>query len=241
MKRSVFLFVLLCYLQCLGTAQQRSTDIELQNVTYPFPVQYFNFTEQKQALHMAYMDVKPAQPNGRTVLLLHGKNFSGAYWDSTAARLLQAGYRVIMPDQIGFGKSSKPTAFQYSFQLLALNTKKLLDSLKIDTVTVLGHSMGGMLATRFALMFPQHVRKLILENPIGLEDYKTLVPYQSVDQLYAAELKQDAAKMKAYQQENYYGGSWKPAYDKWLALNNQAGLRVKSIRPLPGTVHLLLK
>jgi pimeloyl-ACP methyl ester carboxylesterase len=78
--------------------------------------------------------------------------------------------------------------------------------------------MGGMLATRLALMFPQKVEKLILENPIGLEDYKTLVPYQSVDQLYAAELKQDPAKMKAYQQENYYGGNWKPAYDKWLAL-----------------------
>ena len=218
MKRAVLFICAVVLWMVAGYAQQQDPGIELQNTTYPFPVQYYNLTEQKQALHMAYMDVKPTRSNGHTVLLLHGKNFSGSYWDSTATRLQQAGYRVIIPDQVGFGKSSKPTAFQYSFQLLALNTKNLLDSLKVDKVLVLGHSMGGMLATRFALMFPPRVEKLVLENPIGLEDYKAFVPYQSVDQLYASELKQDAAKMKAYQQDNYYGGNWKPAYDKWLAL-----------------------
>src|SRR5919112_5057626 len=165
MKRTLFLFCATVFMLLRATAQPQATGIELQNITYPFPVQYFNLTEQKQALHMAYMDVKPLRANGHTVLLLHGKNFSGAYWDSTATHLQQAGYRVIMPDQIGFGKSSKPTMFQYSFQLLALNTKHLLDSLHIDKVLVLGHSMGGMLATRFALMYSQQVEKLVLENP----------------------------------------------------------------------------
>jgi len=220
MKRGILFLLVFAFATVTipARAQNNSGGIELQNFRYPFPVQYFNVTEQKQALRMAYMDVKPATPNGKTVLLLHGKNFSGAYWDSTATRLSAAGFRVIMPDQIGFGKSSKPTTFQYSFHLLAQNTKRLLDSLKIDSVYVLGHSMGGMLATRFALMYPQQVEKLILENPIGLEDYKRMVSYQSVDVLYAGELKQDVAKAKAYQQENYYGGAWKPAYDKWLAL-----------------------
>jgi len=165
---------------------------------------------------MAYMDVKPQQGNGKAVLLLHGKNFGGAYWDSTAKALTQQGYRVIMPDQIGFGKSSKPATLQYSFQLLARNTKALLDTLKVDKVSVLGHSMGGMLATRFTLMYPERVEKLILENPIGLEDYKVKVPYQSIDEAYQSELKQDYTKIKNYQLENYYGGQWKPAYDKWV-------------------------
>jgi len=46
---------------------------------------------------------------------LHGKNFSGAYWQDTMTALLAEGYRVVAPDQIGFGKSSKPAHFQYSF------------------------------------------------------------------------------------------------------------------------------
>jgi pimeloyl-ACP methyl ester carboxylesterase len=164
---------------------------------------------------MAYMDVQPKNPNGKNVLLLHGKNFSGLYWEQTASDLAKAGFRVIMPDQIGFGKSSKPD-IQYSFQLLAQNTKAVLDALKIAKVAVLGHSMGGMLATRFALMYPEMTDKLILENPIGLEDWKTVVPYQSVDSWYATELGQNYEKMKAYQTQSYYGGQWKPEYEKWL-------------------------
>lgn len=197
-------------------AQVKALGLQLEEFPYPYPVQYLKLDIQKQALQMAYMDVKPQQWNGKTVLLLHGKNFSGAYWDSTANALTEQGYRVIMPDQIGFGKSSKPTTLQYSFQLLARNTKALLDTLKVDKVSVLGHSMGGMLATRFALMYPERVEKLILENPIGLEDYKVKVPYQTVDQVYQNELKQDYAKIKNYQLENYYAGQWKPAYDKWV-------------------------
>ena len=64
---------------------------------------------------MAYMDVKPARPNGRTAVLLHGKNFCGATWQGTIAALTDAGYRVIAPDQIGFCKSSKPAQYQFSF------------------------------------------------------------------------------------------------------------------------------
>lgn len=168
---------------------------------------------------MAYMDVPPAAtPNGHTVMLLHGKNFNGAYWDSTAATLSRHGYRIIIPDQIGFGKSSKPPHLQYSFQQLARNTKALLDSLHISRVAVLGHSMGGMLAVRFALLYPETTEKLILENPIGLEDWKLKVPYQPVDNWYRSELKQGYPQIKQYQLDNYYAGQWKPAYEKWALL-----------------------
>jgi len=196
-------------------------DAELAGYEYPFPVHSFTFTIQGQTLKMAYMDVQPLKPNGKVVLLLHGKNFCGAYWDSTAMELSNNGYRVIIPDQIGFGKSTKPPHLQYSFQLLAQNTKALLDSLKISKTAVLGHSMGGMLATRFTLMYPQATEKLILENPIGLEDWKVKVPYQSVDKWYQGELQQNYEKIKQYQLDNYYAGQWKPAYEKWAAL--QAG------------------
>jgi pimeloyl-ACP methyl ester carboxylesterase len=155
---------------------------------------------------MAYMDVHPANPNGKVVVLLHGKNFNGAYWEQTAKVLSANGYRVIIPDQIGFGKSSKPKQLQYTFQLLAQHTKAILDTLKIERATILGHSMGGMLATRFALMFPERTAQLILSNPIGLEDWKTKVPYASVDKQYSKELKQNYDSMKKYQLANYYHG-----------------------------------
>ena len=167
---------------------------------------------------MAYMDVHPEKPNGKNVLLLHGKNFNGAYWETTANELKKKGYRVIIPDQVGFGKSWKPRQFQYSFELLASLTKGLLDSLKITNAIVIGHSMGGMLATRFALMYPDITEKLILENPIGLEDYKSKVPYQPVEFWYKNELKQDYNSLKKYQQENYYHGTWKPEYEKWVLI-----------------------
>lgn len=196
-------------------------DAELAGYEYPYPVNHITVKIQGQTLQMAYMDVQPVTPNGKAVMLLHGKNFCGAYWDSTASDLSKNGYRVIIPDQIGFGKSSKPAHLQYSFQLLAQNTKALLDTLKITRTAVLGHSMGGMLATRFALMYPDITDRLILENPIGLEDWKTKVPYQSADQWFEGELKQNYEKIKQYQLTNYYAGQWKPAFEKWAVL--QAG------------------
>jgi pimeloyl-ACP methyl ester carboxylesterase len=67
-------------------------------------------------------------------------------------------------------------------------------------------------------MYPKLVAKFILVNPIGLEDWKLHVPYADIDKQYKKELKQDYASLKKYQQENYYHGNWKPAYDKWLNL-----------------------
>ena len=123
---------------------------------------------------------------------------------------------MIIPDQIGFGKSSKPNKIQYSFQLLAQSTKAILDSAGVNKVFLLGHSMGGMLAARFALMYPGIVDKLILENPLGLEDWKLKVPYQTVEEWYAAELKQNYETMKQYQLTFYYNNQWKPEYDRWI-------------------------
>lgn len=188
----------------------------LENYAYPYPVKYITVSAQGQTLKMAYMDVKPAQFNGHTVMLLHGKNFCGAYWGRTAAALAEKGFRVVIPDQVGFGKSSKPGTLQYTFQLLAGATKALLDSLQINRVAVVGHSMGGMVATRFTLMYPAIVEKFILEDPIGLEDWKLKVPYQTVDGWYRRELQQNYGSLKKYETESYFHGVWSQAYDKWL-------------------------
>lgn len=216
-KVYVSVLILLASLQLSSQPQQlKPLDINLENYEYPFAVSYINLSAQQQSLKMAYMDVKPGKPNGKTVVLLHGKNFNGAYWRETAKVLSDKGYRVVIPDQVGFGKSSKPPYFQYTFQQLAQHTKGLLDSLGIAKAAVLGHSMGGMLATRFALMYPETTWKLILENPIGLEDWKLKVPYQSVNDWYRRELGQSYDKIKNYQLKSYYDNQWKPAYDEWV-------------------------
>ena len=212
-------FLFLFLLPCLLAGQVDSVvplDARLSDYAYPYPTQTLELETQQQSLEMVYMDERANQPNGKTIVLLHGKNFNGAYWGETMAWLLRFGYRVIVPDQIGFGKSSKPERYQFTFQQLAENTKQLLDTLGIDTTIVLGHSMGGMLATRYALMYPKNTEQLILVNPIGLEDWKVKVPYQTVDQWYAGEMDKNYDKIKAYQQENYYAGEWRPEYDRWV-------------------------
>ena len=192
-----------------------SYDATLSQYQYPYPIKYLGLKLENQSLKMAYMDVPAANKaaNAPVVVLLHGKNFFGAYWKNTISYLVQNGFRVIVPDQIGFGKSDKPS-LHYSFHLLAANTKKLLDTLGIKNVSLMGHSMGGMLATRFALMYPETTQKLILENPIGLEDYRQLVPFQSLDQAYATELKTTEASIRKYHQSYYT--KWQPVFDEWV-------------------------
>lgn len=212
MKRLIY-FVLIW--SSNAYAQQ---DILLSTYQYLYQVSYLELNSQHQQLKMAYMDVQPQNPNGKTVVLLHGKNFNGAYWKTTIAALSKGGYRVIAPDQVGFGKSSKPTGYQFTFQQLARNTKALLDHLGIRQIDLLGHSMGGMIAVRFTLMYPSYVKKLILVDPLGLEDWKRVAPYAPIDSGYQKEMKTDFAAARKYQQENYYHGTWKPAYDEWAKL-----------------------
>lgn len=189
----------------------------LERFTYAWPVETMTATVVGQPAEMAFMDVAPVRPNGRTVVLLHGKNFCGATWESTARALLAAGYRVIVPDQLGFCKSSKPAAAQYSFELLATLTHRLLQSRGVTRATIVGHSFGGMLAMRYAIMFPGEVERLVLVNPLGLVDRSEEgLPYTDVETLWAGEKRTSYPGIKAYQQQNYYHGSWRPAYDRWV-------------------------
>lgn len=198
-------------------ADFKPLDPELKNYPYPFEVSFHEVKFPKETYSMAYMLVSPKKVKD-TIVLLHGKNFSGAYWEKTASELLKDGHRLLIPDQIGFGKSSKPESFPYSFQLLATLTHEILEKHDIKKYTIIGHSMGGMLATRMALMYPQEVEKLLLVNPIGLEDWKTMVPYTDVRKLYAEELKKTAEDYRNYQKNVYFDGNWKPEYEKGIEI-----------------------
>jgi pimeloyl-ACP methyl ester carboxylesterase len=185
----------------------------LEGFPYPHPVKLLPLVVEGQDLRMAYMDVRPdGAGNGRTVLLLHGKNFPGAYWAATIDALVAAGYRVVVPDQVGFGRSSKADV-HYSFEQLAQNTRRLLDALSVPSAAVVGHSMGGMLAVRFALLYPESTDRLVLENPIGLEDYREKVPFTSIDVTYRNLLAPTREGLERFYRS--YFASWREAFGVW--------------------------
>ena len=187
-------------------------DAQLTAYQYDFTVRYFSIESQQHTLKMAYTFLQ-GKPDKPVVTLLHGKNFNAHYWTPTARYLNKQGYGVLIPDQIGFGKSSKPVHYQYSFAALAHHTQALMHSLNITKTIVMGHSMGGMLASRFALMYPQSTEILILLNPIGLENYLQYVEYKDPDFFYNIELAKTAESIKRYQQKNYYAGQWNERYE----------------------------
>lgn len=205
----------------LGGAAPDVPDLgpKLERFAYPFPVERLRIDVAGTPAEMAYMDVAPARPNGQAVVLLHGKNFCGATWKSAARALAGAGYRVLIPDQIGFCKSDKPREAQFSFAMLADNTARLMAARGIERAHVVGHSMGGMLAMRFAMLFPARVDRLVLVNPLGLVDRQAQgVPYAGVGTLLAEERQASFESIKRYQLANYYHGQWRPEYDRWVAM-----------------------
>lgn len=216
---SVFISVFVLCAPTYATGDLKATSVkynkELDGFEYPFEVKTFNFNSQNQDLKMRYMDIGDKEAK-KVIVLLHGKNFAGYYWEQVAQDLVNKKYRVIVPDQIGFGKSSKPEHYQYNFAQFALNTKSLLDSLNITKFDLVGHSMGGMLAVTFAVNYSPSIDKLILINPIGLEDYSQYVEYKDTNFFYKSQLNASAEKAINYQKKNYYDGKWSNKYEALL-------------------------
>jgi pimeloyl-ACP methyl ester carboxylesterase len=176
--------------------------IGLEGVAYPYPVNMLPLVNEGEQVRMAYMDVPPAKPNGRTVVLLHGRNFPSSYWAPVIRTLSDAGYRVLVPDQIGFGKSSKPV-FDLHFDVLARNTVTLLDHLQIKQADIVAHSLGGMLGVRLARAYPDRVAHLLLAAPIGLEDYRLYVPPTPTEKIMENEDKLTADAYRKQLVTNY--------------------------------------
>jgi pimeloyl-ACP methyl ester carboxylesterase len=195
--------------------------ITYEEIAYPYPVSYLPLTLYGQDVRMAYMDIPPAgAPNGRVVVMLHGMNFGGFYFSSPIEALRGAGFRVIVPDQIGFGRSSKPI-IPYNFHDMAANTRKLLQSLNVSKAVIFGHSMGGMLAARFSASYPDIAERTVICNPIGTTDVRWKNPWPSADDAYKATMAQSHDQL--YQGfhatiDRYFPGAWKPEYEKFVRI-----------------------
>ena len=210
----------------LGAApvSQDPVGIALENWPYPYPVSYLELTVQGQKLRQAYMDVAPTgKPNGRTALLFHGRNFPASYWKDVIAGLAADGYRVVATDQIGFGKSSKPD-LPANLDQFTRNTLALLDSLKLDKIDLIAHSMGGMVAVRFVRTYPERVRRLVLEAPIGLEDYRFTVPPVTDTFLYDREFSLTAEEYRKFLKIGYSLDLPDSAVDDFVTLRERLKL-----------------
>jgi len=95
---------------------------------------------------------------------------------------------------------------------MAAQTAALLDHLNVRRAVVVGHSMGGMLAVRFARNYPERTAKLVLEDPIGLEDYRMKVPPTPTEEQFRQELEKTPAALRKYIAG--YFVTWKPEYEK---------------------------
>ena len=195
--------------------------ITCEECPYPYPTSYLALTLYGQDVRMAFMDVPPlGTPNGQTVVLLHGNNFAGFYWGGPIDVLRKEGFRVVVPDQIGYGRSSKPI-IPYNFNDMARNTMLVLRSLGIPKAMIVGHSMGGMLAARFATQYPDVTERLVLYNPIGLVDTRFERPWESTDDVYKRTLASTWATVRAgimrYVAHNPEG-AWNAEFEKYTRI-----------------------
>ena len=191
--------------------------INCEDVAYPYPTASLPITLYGQDLRISYMDVAPmGQPNGHTVVLLHGNNFAGFYFGGVIDELRKDGFRVVAPDQIGYGRSSKPI-MPYNFTDMARNTRLILQHLNIVKVMVVGHSMGGMLAARFATQYPAMVERLVLYNPIGLVDTRFDRPLESADDAYKRNLAStyDTVKAALLRYVAHNPAAWTPQFETY--------------------------
>ena len=200
----------------------------MEEIPYPHSVQYFDIHSFGKDLKLAYMDVKPqGSPNGQTAMLFHGMNFTGKAFEVTIDALTADGFRVIVPDRIGYGRSSKPD-IPYNLHVFTSNAKALLDHLEIPEVAIVGHSMGGMVATRFAMSYPDTTTHVVMANQIGMTDQRQSRTWRDIEDVYRGVL--GTSYQSILRNHMRYYPTWKPEYLDWVRL--QYGLTLTSEWPL---------
>ncbi len=130
--------------------------------------------------------------SGPSLLLLHGFTGSVRTWDDLRGDLSGAA-RVIAVDLIGHGRSEAPAEWsRYTLDHAAADLRALLDRLAVDSVDLLGYSMGGRLALQFAISFPERLRTLVLESASpGIEDAADRARRVQSDEALAERIERD--------------------------------------------------
>src|SRR5215204_4113947 len=110
--------------------------------------------------------LEAGSPHRKILILLHGLGASAERW-SYVIPTLSKYFHLIIPDIIGFGYSDKP-AVEYTMDFFVDFFKSFLDNLGISKASIIGSSLGGHIATEFAIRFNHMVEKLVLVSPAGM-------------------------------------------------------------------------
>lgn len=149
-------------MKVLRTPESRFDGLE----GYPFASNYLDVADN---LRMHYLDEGPA--DGPVVLLLHGEPTWSYLYRKMIPPLAAAGFRVIAPDLIGFGKSDKPTKIKdYSYARHERWLLACLDTLELDDITLFVQDWGSLLGLRIAGLYPDRFARIMVSNgmlPIG--------------------------------------------------------------------------
>lgn len=146
----------------------------------PLPIGKYASLENGLKLH--YLDIG----TGPVVVWLHGSgpgasgfsNFKGNY-----PAFDNAGFRNIVIDLPGFGRSDKPNTVNYDLDFFVENLSLLLDKIGIETCTLLGNSLGGAIALGYVLNHPSRVDSLILMAPGGVEERETYFEMEGIKRM----------------------------------------------------------
>jgi haloalkane dehalogenase len=131
---------------------------------FPYPPRYRDF----QGLRLAHID----EGEGLPVVFLHGSPAWSYLWRKVIPPVRDAGFRCIAPDQIGYGRSDKPTDLGwYNYDRYVEAGAHLLAHLDLTDVTLVLHDWGVPVGLRLAAEQPDRVRRLVVMNgalPLGL-------------------------------------------------------------------------
>jgi pimeloyl-ACP methyl ester carboxylesterase len=111
----------------------------------------------------------------KVVVLLHGMPDTSSVWRYQVPALVSAGYRVVVPDLLGYGETDKPAeTSRYRGERLIADALEMLDTMRLSTVDVVGHDWGGFLSWELALALPDRVRRHVVistGHPDGFSDW----------------------------------------------------------------------
>jgi len=131
-----------------------------------------------------YLDIGSGLP----LVFLHGSGPGASAYSNFKQNfpaLVDAGYRAVLPDLLGFGHSDKPTGIDYTLDLFSSTLVELLDALEIDNCALVGNSLGGAVALRIAIDHPGRVCKLVLMAPGGIESRETYFNMPGIQKMVA--------------------------------------------------------
>ena len=112
-------------------------------------------------LDLVFDAVEVGEPDGELVLLLHGFPQSSWSWRRVWPALVEAGYRVVAPDQRGYSPGARPQGVEaYAMSELVGDVLGMLDALQVERAHVVGHDWGAAVSWQVAARHPDRVRSL---------------------------------------------------------------------------------